>query len=121
MALTGDWRHTGAVTWGSFSYAFGPLLAVAGVGLLVLILRWAYKPGGSLVQRPVRPSSVDNYGMLVPVAHPVNYAEGEMLRASLEQANIRATLAFTVEGPRVMVWPEDEAIARATLKARPAR
>ena len=34
---------------------------------------------------------------------------------------ITVTLAFTVEGPRVMVFPRDEAIARATLKARPAR
>lgn len=109
------------MTWGSFSYAFGPVLGVIGVGVLVLILRWAYKPGASLVEKPVRPSSTDNYGMLVPVAHPVNYADGEVLRRTLEDANIKATLAFTVEGPRVMVFPRDEAIARATLKARPAR
>ena len=121
MAREADLRHTGAVINNSFSFTFGPLLAVAGVGLLILILRWAYKPGGSLVQRPVKPSSSDNYGMLVPIAHPTNYADGERLRQILVDANIRATLAFTVEGPRVMVWPADESIARATLKARPSR
>jgi len=105
----------------SFSYVMGPLLAAAGVGILVLILRWAFSSGGSLVQRPVRPSTTDDYGMLVAVASPSNYADGERLRRTLTDANIRATLAFTIEGPRLMVWPEDENIARATLKARPAR
>ena len=110
--------QTRAVHWGSLSYAFGPVLALAGVGLLIVLLRLAFKPGGSLVQRRVTPASSDDYGMLVPVASPPNYADGEMLRRALEDVSIRATLAFTLDGPRVMVWPADVAIARATLRAR---
>jgi len=104
--------------WGSFSYAFGPVLAIIGVGVLILVLRWAHRPGGSLVERPVQPSTDDDYGMLVAIAQPPNYADGERLRRTLVDSNIRATLAFTVDGPRLMVWPEDEAIARAVLNPR---
>jgi hypothetical protein len=102
----------------SFSFVFGPLVALAGVAVLVLILRWAFSRGGSLVEKPTKPSTPDDYGTLVPVASPVNYADGERLRRSLDDAGIRATLAFTVEGPRLMVFPQDEAIARTTLRAR---
>lgn len=90
--------------WGSYSYAFGPLVAAAVLGLLVLLLRWTYKRGGSLV---VPKGREDQYGMLVPVAAPGDFASGEMLRRRLEDAGIRANLASTLDGPRVMVWPED--------------
>lgn len=103
----------------SYSFIFGPVMAVIGVGVLVLLMRWAFSRGGSLVPPPVRPGTPDDYGVLVPVATPTNYADGERLRLMLTSVGIRATLAFTVEGPRLMVFPQDESIARATLKARP--
>jgi hypothetical protein len=49
------------------------------------------------------------------VSSPPNYAEGEMVRRKLEDCGIRANLAQTTEGPRVMVWPADENKAIATL------
>jgi hypothetical protein len=52
----------------------------------------------------------------VPIATPPTYVEGEIMRRQLEDAGIRATLAQTLDGPRVMVWPGDEGRARATLK-----
>jgi len=102
----------------SFSFVFGPLMALAGVAILVLLLRWTFSRGASLVEKPAKPSTPDDYGTLVAVANPVNYADGERLRKSLDDAGIRATLAFTVQGPRLMVFPKDEAIARSTLRAR---
>ena len=33
---------------------FGPLVAVVGIGLLVLVARWAMRRGGSLVANPGR-------------------------------------------------------------------
>jgi hypothetical protein len=50
---------------------------------------------------------VDEYGLLVPVASPGSYIEGEVMRRTLEDAGIRATLTQTLDGPRVMVWPQD--------------
>jgi len=99
----------------SYSYVVGPIVAFAGLGILVLLLRWAFSRGGSLVAAPARPGTPDEYGLLVPVAQPPTYIEGEMLRRRLEDASIRATLVQTVDGPRVMVWPNDESAARRVL------
>ena len=113
--------HTGDVpSWNAYSYAFGPLLAFGGLGLLVLLLRWAFGHGGSLVARPVRPGDPSDYGLLVPVAAPADYPEGERQRQALERAGLRATLAVTQSGPRVLVFPSDAQRARELLQPPPA-
>jgi hypothetical protein len=102
----------------SYSYAVGPLTAFIFLGLMILLLRWAFRRGVSVVAAPPRPGQADDYGLLVPISTPPNYVEGEMLRRRLEDAGIRATLAQTLDGPRIMVWPGDEARARARLGTR---
>lgn len=102
----------------SYSYAIGPIMAFAFLGIMILLLRWAFRRGVSVVAAPPRPGQADDYGLLVPVATPPSYVEGEMIRRSLEDAGIKATLAQTLDGPRVMVWPGDEGRARAQLDAR---
>ena len=100
----------------SVSYLLGPLTAFAVVGVLMLLLRWAF--GGrstSLVERRPATGSSSEYGLLVPVAAPGTFVEGELLRRRLEEAGLRATLVPTAEGPRVMVFPEHERVARALL------
>lgn len=109
-------HHGGVGT--SYSYAVGPLMAFVFLGVLILLLRWAFRRGVSVVAAPPRQGSSDDYGLLVPVATPPSYVEGEMIRRSLEDAGIKATLAQTLDGPRVMVWPGDEGRARARLDAR---
>jgi len=99
-----------------FAYFLGPLCVLLGVGALVLILRWAFSRGHSVVAAAPRPGTTDQYGLLVPVASPNTYVEGEILRRRLEDAGLRANLAETLEGPRVMVWPVDLARAQAVLK-----
>ena len=99
----------------SASYLMGPLLAFGVVGILVLLLRWTYRRGDSVVAKPARRGSEDSYGLLVPVASPGTYAEGEILRRTLEAAGVKANLAQTLDGPRVMVFPDDEARARELL------
>ncbi len=109
--------QTGTVPgWNAYSYVFGPLLAFGGMGVLVLLLRWAFGHGGSLVERPVRPGEPADYGLLVPVAEPSSYPEGERLRRALEDAGLRATLAVTRAGPRVLVFPDDEQRALELLR-----
>ena len=100
----------------SASFLVGPLLAFAAVGVLVLLLRWTFASGKSVVARPARQGRVDEYGLLVSVAAPSNYIEAEMVRRTLEDAGIKATLAQTLGGPRLMVFPEDEARARAVVE-----
>lgn len=108
-------RHHRAVS-GSFSFLFGPLVAAGGLVILILVLRWAFRRGASVVAAPARSGSAEEYGLLVSVAAPGSYAEGEMNRRTLEDAGIRANLAHTLDGPRVMVWPADEDRARRILR-----
>ena len=109
-------------SWSSYSYLFGPLVAFAVIAGLVVVLRWASRRGASLVEAPVRPGEPGDYGMLVAVASPPTYAEGEVVRRSLEAQGVRATLAVTQEGPRVMVFPADAVRAQEALRRRgPAR
>ena len=102
----------------SYSYAIGPIMAFVFLGVLILLLRWTFRRGASVVAAPPRQGSSDDYGLLVPVATPPSYVEGEIIRRSLEDAGIKATLAQTLDGPRVMVWPGDERRARARLDSR---
>jgi hypothetical protein len=116
MAGPGLKGHDGRVpAWNSFSFAFGPIVAVVLVGVFVLILRWAFSRGSSVVAAPPRPGAVAEYGLLVPVATPQTYVEGEMLRQRLEGQGVRANLASTLDGPRLLVWPGDEEKARQVL------
>ncbi|MER5637675.1 hypothetical protein ABT095_12025 [Kitasatospora sp. NPDC002227] len=85
------------------------------VGVLVLLLRWTYGTGTSLVARRPRTGAPSEYGLLVPVAAPEDLAEGRRLAARLAGAGIRHTLAPTAEGLRLMVWPADERAARSLL------
>lgn len=86
---------------------------------MILVLRWAFSRGGSVVAKPAQMGNPDQYGLLVPVAAPSNYIDGEILRKSLEDNGIRANLAQTNDGPRVMVFPADESKAREILSRGP--
>jgi hypothetical protein len=98
-------------SWGSYSFLFGPLVAFAVVGLLSLVLRWTFSRGHSLVTGPPRVGAPDDYGLLVSVAEPGTFVEAELIAARLRDAGLRATLAPTSEGPRVMVFERDRAKA----------
>jgi hypothetical protein len=105
---------------GSLSYLFGPLTAFAVVGVLVLVLRWAFSGRStSLVERRPLAGHSEEYGLLVPVASPATFVEGELMRLRLEEAGLRATLVPTADGPRVMVFADSERVARAVLRDGP--
>lgn len=104
-------------SWGSYSYLYGPVVAFCVIGVLILVLRWAF--GGrntSIVERPPMSGKPDQYGLLDAVASPETYIEAEIVRQQLEAAQIKATVAMTNDGPRVMVWPEDRQRAQTTLR-----
>ena len=103
--------------WVGYSSAAGPLLALAAVGVLALLLRWAFSPGHSLVERRPSTGAPGEYGLLVPVAEPPTFVEAEVMRRRLVDAGLRATLAPTTDGPRVLVFPEDVKSARLVLRS----
>ena len=106
-------------SWNAFSYTFGPLVALVGMGLFILILKWAFSRGGSLIARPVTPGDPDDYGLLVPIASPQTFIDGEIMRRTLIDNGIRANLVNTNAGPRIMVWPADEVSAKRILSRGP--
>jgi len=85
------------------------------VGVLALILRWAYSSNNSLVERDKKIGSDDQYGLLRVAASPKNHIEGEMLRQKLLSVGIKATLSQTNTGPKILVFEKDLKIAKATL------
>jgi hypothetical protein len=109
---------TGAVRGSEWAFLWGPGVALLVVGLLAVMLRWTFSHGSSLVERPARPGHEDEYGALVAVAAPGSMVEAEMLRLTLVDAGIRATATRTVDGPRVLVFPEEARTARALLRSR---
>ncbi|MEJ5914988.1 hypothetical protein [Pseudokineococcus sp. 1T1Z-3] len=102
--------------WGSYSILFGPLVALVAVAVIALLLRWGWSRGHSLVPGRARAGGEGDYGLLVPVAEPTTFVEAEALRARLEAEGLRATLAPTTDGPRVLVFPRDEHVARDILR-----
>ena len=78
------------MTGTSASFLVGPLMAFGVVGILVLLLRWTFRRGSSVVARQARPGTEDDYGLMVAVASPPTYVEGEIMRRTLEDARIRA-------------------------------
>lgn len=95
------------------------LLAVSALGVLVLLLRWTYNSSGrsSLVERRPAVGHSNEYGLLVAISAPGTYIEAEISCQRLAEAGIRASLITTADGPRVMVFREDEAVARQLLAA----
>ena len=102
----------GGIDNGLFFKSFAGFVVVA---FFILVLRWAFSSGHSLIERPGKRGKEDEYGLFVPVAAPKNFIEGEILRQKLLAVGIKANLTQTLEGPRLMVFKKDLGVARATL------
>jgi len=100
-------------------YLLSILVLLLGFGVMVLFLRWTFSSGRSLVQRRPRAGGEHEYGLFVPVASPGTMIEGEQLRLRLAANQIRGKLVQTTDGPRLMVFEQDEKIARTILAAPP--
>ena len=87
------------------------------LGILILLLRWTFSRGTSVVERPRSIGNDDEYGLLTVVATPSNYIEGEMARRKLLEHGIKATLTQTKQGPRILVFPDEVKAAQAILRS----
>jgi len=106
-------------SWNAFSFLYGPLVAFGGITILILILRWAFGGKHSLIARQTPMGRESDYGLMVPVSSPANLIEGEMYRRLLSDSGLRANLTSTLDGPKLMVWPDDLAKAREIIKRNP--
>lgn len=88
------------------------------LGVLIVLLRWSFSRGKSVVERPRRVGNDDEYGILEVVATPNNYIEGEMLKRRLIDNGIKATLTQTKQGPRILVFPNEVKAAQAVLRGQ---
>jgi hypothetical protein len=96
---------------------FQSLAGFAVMLVLIVLLKWAFARGNSVVARPLRVGNDEEYGLLRVVARPGNHIEGEMLRQKLLTNGIKATLTQTKRGPRVMVFEQEVKAAEAILRS----
>jgi hypothetical protein len=101
----------------AFTLLLAPLLSLVVLGVLVLALRWTFAKGKSVVPGRARAGGSGDYGILMPASQPATFIEAERDRAALTAAGIRATLAPTTDGPRVLVFPKDLERARGVLRS----
>lgn len=92
--------------WGSFSFAFGPLFALAGV----LVIIWMLKRGG-FAPRP----DPDSDDVRAPVIGPLPWADAHRIVRQLADAGYSATIYDRGDGYRVMVPADDLAGARRVI------
>ena len=85
------------------------------VGVMALILKWAFSNNNSVVERAKKIGNEGEYGLLKVAASPKNHIEGEMLRQKLLSVGIKANLSQTKTGPKILVFEKDLKIAKATL------
>lgn len=103
-------------SWGSWSFLFGPLVALAALVVIVVLLRWTFRRGRSLVARPGTAGPQHSYGSLVAVAEPPDQAAATAIGLQLAAGGLRCTPTHTTDGWRVLVFPRDEQRARDLLK-----
>ena len=83
--------------------------------LLILLLKWTFSRGKSLVENPKRIGSELEYGLLVPISQSASHIEGEMLRLKLLDHGIKASVSQTLDGARLFVFPKDKERAAKIL------
>jgi hypothetical protein len=102
----------GGINNGLFLQSFG---GFAGLAVLILVLKWGFSSNKRLIITPIKAGKKDQYGLLRPLPTPSNYIEAQMKLQKLLDANIRATLTQTLDGPQLMVFEKDINIATAVL------
>jgi hypothetical protein len=105
--------HTDAMGLGDAWYLAGPLIAFAVVGVLAVVLRWAF--GRDEVVPP--PPVTDDFGLLRVAALVDRLDVALRVRQALRRAGIRSTLSTGLDGLiKILVFPDDAARARRVVE-----
>ena len=101
----------------SYHFLLGPIVAVAALGLLVLICRWVFSTDhreDRTARRLEKVLSAGDYGLLVTVATVRTRDDAEMLREVLHEAGVRAGISNDLE---VLVFSKDLERARSLVSS----
>lgn len=87
----------------ALDYAFLPLATTIVIGLLALVLRWAYsdRHGNGMV----KPGSAGDHGLLVPMTTVRDPDRAALMVAALNASGIRASLSGDPGRQLLLVWP----------------
>lgn len=99
----------------SYHYLLGPLVAVAAMGVLVLICRWVFSTSDRderTARRLEKVRGSGEFGLLVPVATARTEEDVALLRQVLRDAGVRVTTAPAADGIVVLVFRADADRAR---------
>lgn len=102
----------------SYSFLFGPVVAMAALGLIVLLCRWVFSTSHRdqrVAQRRTAAVSAADFGLLVPVATVRAPEDAELLRDVLKQAGIRGTVAASPDGALSLLVFRDDALRAKDL------
>jgi len=92
------------------------LTAICALCLLLLAMRWTFKPSRPRYGRPVDAADSTDLGMLDVVASDLSRPDAMLVRARLGEAGIRTSLSLRRNGDvDVLVFHDDTARARALL------
>lgn len=106
----------------SYHFLVGPVVALATVGLLALVLRWAFSTDhrderrDREARRRARIAGGD-YGLLVPIRTVAAAGDAESLQALLVARGIRATVGAAPQGGWVVLVFRSERHAAERLLA----
>ncbi|MGZ6826262.1 MAG: hypothetical protein ACXVGH_05675 [Mycobacteriales bacterium] len=101
----------------SYHFLLAPLVAVAALGLLVLICRWVFSTedrDARAARRLEKAAAARDYGLLVPLTAVRTAEDAAMLREVLRDAGIRSSLSNEGE---VLVFSKDLTRARGLVSA----
>lgn len=98
-------------------FLVAPLLSMAAVGLLALVLRWAFGSAGGRRATP-RPGAPGDHGLLMPMLTVRNPQRAAELVALLRADGVRASLSGPPGRQLLLVWPTEVSRAAALLRAR---
>ncbi len=109
----------------SYHYLFGPLMAAAALGVIILICRWVFSTthrDDRTARRLEKARARGDYGLLVPVAKVRTPDDAGMLRTVLQDTGIRCTVGSAAEDPAglaLLVFRADAERARDLVASRP--
>ena len=106
----------------SYSYLFGPLVAMLALGVIILLCRWVFSTDhrdDRTARRLARLASHGDYGLLVPIATVRTADDAAMLGEVLTGAGIRCTTGAAADGvsTEVLVFRADVVRARGLVSS----
>lgn len=116
VASVGTLAHTDPVLVSSYHYLEGPLIALAALGVLLLICRWVFSTDHR-VPPAQPPGAAPDYGLLESVAVARTREDADLLRTVLVGAGIRASVTPTDGGHVVLVFRSDAPAARQLVSS----